>query len=167
MYRDIKVLVVDDDNALRNLLVQTLSRVHFRTRSAATVSEALGAIEDWEPSGLVLDLNLPNGNGRTVLDVWHKGGNPGPVLVISGYLKTGELNDMLDAAWNVLEKPFDPGLVERIVSRYAWVVRGQRCCEEVHVLKRRQRYLWIAIAALGGTQIFLPWIQNLISGGIP
>src|SRR5215471_4685415 len=57
------ILVVDDDPALRDLVVSVLSLGRFRTREAPTGEDALDAVRDERPSAVLLDVRLPGISG--------------------------------------------------------------------------------------------------------
>jgi len=158
MYRDITVMVVEDDHDVREMICRALATRHFGTLRADSVQAALDQMA--EADIMVLDLKLPDGDGRLLLDRWNRKLDIGPAVIVSAYVP--ERNALLCEAWNVVEKPFDVDMLIRIVERYSMVVRGTRCCQKVRALEKRMVLMWIAIAALGGTQFFLPLIQRLI-----
>jgi DNA-binding response OmpR family regulator len=62
-----RVLIVEDETALANVLTRNLRIRGVDVRSAGTVSEAMLSLgEDW-PDGLVLDINLPDDSGWELL----------------------------------------------------------------------------------------------------
>jgi DNA-binding response OmpR family regulator len=62
------VLVVEDDPVTRSFLLDNLSADGFRVAGASGAGEGLRAIEVRQPSLVVLDLMLEDGNGLTLLD---------------------------------------------------------------------------------------------------
>jgi DNA-binding response OmpR family regulator len=62
------VLVVEDDEATRSFLLDNLAADGFRVAGASGAGEGLRAIEVRQPSLVVLDLMLEDGNGLTLLD---------------------------------------------------------------------------------------------------
>jgi phosphoserine phosphatase RsbU/P len=79
------VFVVDDDPMTNRMVQGILSRAGFRTVTAFTAATALSGIREHHPDLVLLDVNLPDGNG---LDVCRQlQGQPGmvhtPVLFIS------------------------------------------------------------------------------------
>lgn len=159
---DVSILVVEDDRAIREMIRQSLERKRFRVLTADGVWQA---VEEFDAADiLTLDLNLPNGDGRNVLRQWIKLPGLKPSVVVSAYLVSGEEDSLLASAWNVLRKPFDIDLLADIVERYAYVVRGDRCCREIAKLKRMVLMQWIALAGLGGTQFVLPLLKAWIGG---
>lgn len=63
-----KVLVVEDDSATAEFLLDNLRADGFRAASAAGVAEGMRAIEVRQPDLLLLDLMLEDGNGLELLD---------------------------------------------------------------------------------------------------
>jgi PAS domain S-box-containing protein len=62
------VLVVDDEESVRRLVVETLSSEGFELREAADGEEALAAVAERKPDAIVLDLVMPKLDGFAVLE---------------------------------------------------------------------------------------------------
>jgi DNA-binding response OmpR family regulator len=62
-----KVLVVDDDHALADLLVIMLGLDGFRAEAAYSGSQALASVAQEVPAAVVLDIMMPDMDGFTVL----------------------------------------------------------------------------------------------------
>lgn len=65
------ILVVDDDNLIRNILRQHLETLNYRVIEAENGKEAIKAIETGEADGMFLDILMPESDGIEVL-VWLK-----------------------------------------------------------------------------------------------
>jgi len=61
-----RILVVDDENSISDLIATSLRFVGFDVRTAATGSEALTIAEEFKPHALILDVMLPDQNGFEV-----------------------------------------------------------------------------------------------------
>ena len=61
------VLIVDDDAALRDSLVDILRDEGYNPVSTGTCAEALAIARQNEPKAALLDLKLPDGSGTTLL----------------------------------------------------------------------------------------------------
>jgi two-component system alkaline phosphatase synthesis response regulator PhoP len=109
------ILVVDDDAKIVRLVRTYLERDGFRVVTAADGPTALDAIETHEPALVVLDLMLPELDGRAVIRaVRGDEGNVArtPILVLSARIAGLE-----DGADDYLPKPFSPAeLVLRVKS---------------------------------------------------
>ena len=61
-----RVLIVDDDSAFRDAIAHALTlRGYEVVGSAGTLTEARAALAALDPDAMVLDVNLPDGNGVT------------------------------------------------------------------------------------------------------
>ncbi len=58
-----RILVIDDEEVLRDVLETVLQRENFETLSAASGEEGLALLDDEEIDLIILDMMLP-GNGR-------------------------------------------------------------------------------------------------------
>jgi len=58
-----KVLIIDDDQSVRWTLAEALRRWGYASADAGTLSDGLAAFDSEQPSVILLDINLPDGNG--------------------------------------------------------------------------------------------------------
>lgn len=77
------ILVVEDDDAFRQALLETLAPVAKRIRQASRLSDALKECSAEQPDLVVLDLGLPDGDGATLLNAL-RAVTSVPVIVLSG-----------------------------------------------------------------------------------
>ena len=64
-----KILIVDDEADLREMVTSILAQDGFKTiRTAGTVAEALKICRDWEPDLAILDVMLPDGDGFSLFE---------------------------------------------------------------------------------------------------
>ena len=103
-----KVLVVDDDFELRSIVGFALRQGGFLVVEAGDCGAALAAVEEEQPALIVLDLNLPGGDGLTLLPgIRHR--TAAPVLVLSVRSAEEDVVRALDlGADDYLTKPFSP-----------------------------------------------------------
>ncbi len=79
-----RVLVVEDDEAVRGTLLLLLAHYEFVAHSAPTLAAARRLLATTDPDAVVLDLHLPDGHGVDLLEhVRSTAGRP-RVLVLSG-----------------------------------------------------------------------------------
>lgn len=62
------ILVVEDNSNLNRLFERKLTRTGYQTHSADSVREAINTLDKVTPHAIILDLELPDGNGTEVLD---------------------------------------------------------------------------------------------------
>mgnify|MGYP000205297508 FL=1 len=60
-----KILVVEDENALREVIVRSLEKERYVVESASSFREASLKINDYDYDCIVLDIMLPGGSGLT------------------------------------------------------------------------------------------------------
>jgi len=106
-----KVLVVDDDAEIVELIVDVLSRDgRFETKTASSGYEAGMATERFRPELILLDYMLPDVNGNVVCQTIRK--NPEfeniKIIIVSGVVKQDEIAQLLKSgAEDFIRKPFD------------------------------------------------------------
>jgi signal transduction histidine kinase/DNA-binding response OmpR family regulator/CHASE3 domain sensor protein len=101
------VLVVDDDESVRGLVVETLSGAGYATCEAGDGEEALAAVAEAAPDAIVLDLLMPGLDGFGVLERLQAGAKTRaiPVVVLTGHrLSPEERNTLQSRAVSLLEK---------------------------------------------------------------
>jgi cyclic di-GMP phosphodiesterase len=112
-----RVLVVDDDPALRLLLSATLAADEFDLREVASAEEASDTARFWRPSVILLDVTLPGMDGlafcRQVADDPAYGAPK--VVLLTGTDLTAE-EARAAGACALLRKPFSPLELVRIVD---------------------------------------------------
>ncbi|MDQ1556307.1 MAG: hypothetical protein QOI02_1309 [Actinomycetota bacterium] len=113
------VLVVDDDDALRRLVVETLGRDGSELREAASGTEALAMIAARQPDVVVLDLKMPGLDGFGVLDrlLERPETRDLPVVVLTGRdLSASERRFLSERSASILEKgKYSGGKLRRLV----------------------------------------------------
>jgi len=111
------LLIVDDDNLIRDTLHELLSGAH-ECHTADRAEQAL-AFLDVETYDVVLtDLSMPGLNGRELLRYVHAKHTNTPVIVISGDVDEGKANEMMNAgAFAYFAKPFNLDDIELAVIR--------------------------------------------------
>jgi DNA-binding response OmpR family regulator len=114
------ILVVDDDAKIVRLVRTYLERDGFSVVTAADGPAALDAIETHAPALVVLDLMLPELDGRAVIRAVRRDAEAGrtPIIVLSARSSTiDRIAGLEDGADDYLPKPFSPAeLVLRVKS---------------------------------------------------
>jgi two-component system, OmpR family, response regulator len=103
-----RILVVEDDLVLRDVMLRSLGDAGHRVDVAATATDArhLWRVQPFD--AVLLDLNLPDGSGLAVLREARARNDRTPVLVLTARNRTDERIAGLDAgADDYLGKPFD------------------------------------------------------------
>ncbi|HSR68314.1 MAG TPA: HDOD domain-containing protein [Acidobacteriota bacterium] len=102
-----KLLAVDDESAIRELLGQALSGENWHIDFAEDGARALHKLEQAEYDAVLLDLRMPKKAGLEVLEVLRESRPELPVIVISGVAHENEFQAAKEAgAFACLRKPF-------------------------------------------------------------
>lgn len=113
-----RVLVIDDDAALRSVFARVLTREGYVVQVAATAEEALGQVARERPDAILLDLKMPLINGVGFL--YRLRENPAnqdiPVALITGEsaLDEATVNDLLALSARVWHKPLSLDDLRRV-----------------------------------------------------
>lgn len=79
----VRVLVVDDEQMLTDLLSMALRMEGWEVRTASSGYEALDGVKDFDPDALVLDIMMPDLDGMSVLQRLRQQQNTVPVLFLT------------------------------------------------------------------------------------
>ena len=108
------VLVVEDDNPIRNLISTTLKTHNYKYFSASTGSEAIMIASTHNPDIILLDLGLPDIDGSDIIKQIRSWSNV-PIIVISARSEDSDKIEALDnGADDYLTKPFS---IEELLAR--------------------------------------------------
>jgi two-component system OmpR family response regulator len=77
------ILVVEDDDVLRGALARGLREEGFVVEAVVTGTEALERVESMSPDGLVIDIGLPDADGRDLCQALRARGIQTPVLFLT------------------------------------------------------------------------------------
>jgi two-component system, OmpR family, response regulator MprA len=103
-----RLLVVDDDRGLRDVLRRALTLSGYEVRLAENGSEALSEVAGSVQDAVVLDIGLPDIDGLEVCRLLRREGNRVPILMLTARDAVSDRIDGLDAgADDYLVKPFD------------------------------------------------------------
>lgn len=119
----VRVLVVEDDPALRAGLVRIVGRCCTEIMEAGSVGEARERLVETKPDLVLLDVRLPDGNGVELAE-YASTLRPKPTLIaISGHATTPEAFDLGQAGVaHFLPKPFTVAqLLETLEAASHWV----------------------------------------------
>lgn len=132
MSKQAKILVVDDEPAIRRLLSAGLTRVGYRVVEAGTARDALSAMQIDKPEAVLLDLGLPDRDGLELVPLLKAAG--ASVLVVSARDATEQKVTALDlGADDYVTKPFD---TEEVLARIRTALRHRLSAEaEMPVVK--------------------------------
>jgi signal transduction histidine kinase len=109
LFQEKRILVVDDDSDIRQLLVDRLQGEGFQIEAATNGHEALEALKVHTFDGVILDIGLPDMDGLEILQDFRKTHPDVPVIMITATeAEERAQTAMKHGATAYLLKPFDP-----------------------------------------------------------
>src|SRR5579884_693993 len=128
-YREIDILVIDDDHELADTLQDFLTGEGYTVATAYSAAAAVGFYDNNPQLALALtDLIMPDSTGLNVMEELHRRNPDLPVVIMTGF---GTIETAVEAikrgAEDYITKPFDREAVRKKVGRIM----------EVHRLRRR------------------------------
>lgn len=119
MTQSLRLLIVDDEPAIRRLLGAGLARAGYRVIEAGTAREAMTALQIDKPDAVLLDLGLPDRDGLELVPLIKATG--AALLVVSARDATDQKVTALDlGADDYVTKPFD---TEEVLARVRTALR--------------------------------------------
>ena len=102
------ILIVEDDTVIADAIGITSSQAGYHHVHTKTIEEALNELNHNHVDAVLLDINLPDGDGTRLTRLIRKSYLPAPILVISGNSRVDDRITALGAgADGYLTKPFD------------------------------------------------------------
>ncbi len=133
----LSLLIVEDDESLRDTLVEFFETYGYTARGAGTATEGRKLAAEHAPDVVLLDLKLPDANGVVALEALRADDPDVGVVLLTGHadVRTA-VRAMQKGASDVLEKPVDLEVLALAVVRAA--ERG-RMGRELAMLRQRAR----------------------------
>ena len=101
------LLIVEDEQSVANQLMQLLHKERYRCDVAYSYRDALSFIDEKQYDLILLDWNLPDGDGLSLLSLLREEGMVTPVLMLSANTKIDDRVTILDAGGDdYLCKPY-------------------------------------------------------------
>jgi two-component system alkaline phosphatase synthesis response regulator PhoP len=110
------VLIVDDDEQVREYVRANLEAEGYNVREAGNAEEGLLAVEESRPDLVLLDVMMPQVDGWEMLQqLQERHGEAVPVVMFSGKADAATADEVAErGARGFIGKPFDPGqLIEK------------------------------------------------------
>ena len=132
-----RVLVVDDEPAEREGLVQLIGRMGYEAEAADTGERALELVEKFHPAVVVTDFVLPGMDGLELLHQLKGLAQPPTVLLVTGHATIeAAVEAMRRGAYDFITKPLDAVRLEVLIQKAA--AHGA-LTNEVRLLRHRLR----------------------------
>lgn len=118
-----KILVVDDDPAIRNLILRFLSQKNYQMQSAHDGKTALALFEQFNPDLVILDVNLPDALGYNLCQEMQSRTDVFVLMLTSRADAADKDKGFKQGADDYITKPFD---LQELENRVAAILKRQR-----------------------------------------
>ena len=96
-----KIIIIDDDDLLRETLIEQFSlHDEFEVSEAAAAAEGIKALKAGHADLVILDVNLPDMDGREACKIIRRNGYKGPVIMLTAQSSEADTILGLDAGAN-------------------------------------------------------------------
>lgn len=121
-----KILIVEDDRDFAKILLDLSRENGFDCLCAGSGHDALMLADKYLPSAIILDLGLPDIDGKEVLKKLHENNNTKniPVHIISARDKS-EVNDILNSTIGYLLKPANKKSIRKVLKNIESVINSE------------------------------------------
>jgi two-component system, NtrC family, nitrogen regulation response regulator NtrX len=130
-----KILIIDDERAIRSVLKDILSNEGFTTEEAADGEDGLKKINNGSFDLILCDIKMPKVDGMELLQKLKETGNDTPIIMISGH---GNIETAVDAvkkgAFDYISKPPD---LNRLLITIRNALDRTSLVQETKLLKRK------------------------------
>ena len=154
------ILIVDDEDFVRDSLVDLLGSEGFRALAATNITEALEIVESLDVDAIATDLQMPGGDGLELLAKVRERGGTIPVVLLTG---VGTVTDAVAAikggAYDFIQKPVEP---EQFVLLMRRALEHRELVHEVDYLRHRVQDL-VGPRAMVGESEALAAVRDLIA----
>ena len=120
---DAKILVVDDEPAIRNLIHRFLAKQDYQMESAEDGKAALAIFEQFNPDLVILDVNLPDANGYDLCKEMQSRTGVFVLMLTSRTDEADKIRGFTTGADDYITKPFSLGELE---VRLGAILKRQR-----------------------------------------
>lgn len=114
-----RILVLDDETGIRNLLVRSCEKYGFICQGVARADSAIAELKQKDYNLLLVDLNLEEFDGVQAIRLIRKAGFSVPIIVLSGMIQPGILDELRPlGVINAIEKSFDSKALLDYITHY-------------------------------------------------
>jgi len=123
----VKILIVEDEAMMRNLLLKILESEGYKVTLASSAQEALDKLQQEKYDLMLSDVKMPGMNGFELLEKVKSQWNDMAVIVMTGYGDAYTVKEaLMKGADEYLSKPFKSHEVSLIVERAYWRLLSAR-----------------------------------------
>lgn len=128
-----KILIVDDEEKIRKILIRLLMDEDYAVRSVENGNRAIALVSSFRPDLIIMDQNMPGRNGIETMMIIKEKFPETTVIIVTAF---GEVTLAVDAikkgAYDYLEKPFDNDKLLLLIRR---ALEHRKLTSELKLLK--------------------------------
>jgi two-component system, NtrC family, response regulator AtoC len=132
--RNARVLILEDDDLLRQVTAERLEREGYSVVAAANLAEARAFLEKQTPDLAILDIKLPDGEGTELLEELTRSGDTVCVMMSAHATVQSAVGALRAGAVDYMEKPFS---FDRLSATIQGALERTRLRREVRALRER------------------------------
>jgi two-component system, NtrC family, response regulator AtoC len=132
--RNARVLILEDDDLLRQVTAERLEREGYSVVAAANLEEARAFLEKQTPDLAILDIKLPDGEGTELLEELTRSGDTVCVMMSAHATVQSAVGALRAGAVDYMEKPFS---FDRLSATIQGALERTRLRREVRALRER------------------------------
>lgn len=126
-HADVRILIVDNDQALANAMLESLEKVGYRCEVATSGPEGARRVEQEDFDIVISDLVMNDVDGMEVLSRAKQAHPESEVILVTGHASVPKaVEAMQQGAFNFLEKPITPNRLRAITDKAVEAVRLKR-----------------------------------------
>ncbi len=129
-----RILIVEDDDLLRQVTAERLEREGYVVTTAATVADGRAELEELTPDLALLDIKLPDGEGTELLAELTRTGDTVCVMMSAHGTVQSAVEALRAGAVDFLEKPFS---FDRLAATLQGALERTRLQREVRALREQ------------------------------
>ncbi|HEX6560259.1 MAG TPA: response regulator, partial [Longimicrobiales bacterium] len=152
-----RVLVLDDDDLLRSIITERLSRSGYAVTAATSVGQAHAEILRETPDVALLDVKLPDGEGTELLPELAESETPCVMMTAHGTVQSA-VAALKNGARDYLEKPFS---LEKLEATIAAALEVTSLRREVRSLRQQYATSGVVVGASPAMNEVLQLIEKI------
>jgi DNA-binding NtrC family response regulator len=154
-----KILVVDDQEFVREGLYETLSRAGYAVETCESGQAALLVLSEGDISVLITDLRMPEMSGIELLKKARMMDSSLPVIMVTAFATVeNAVEAMKEGAYDYIMKPFKADAIEIVVAK---ALEHRRLVEENEYLKMELQEKFSSENFVGGSQPMLTLFDKI------
>ena len=158
-----RLLIVEDDKLLNSTLVFNLSSFGYMIDSAMTKQEAENFYKKQDYDLIVLDINLPDGNGFDLcVEIKERRPDTAVIFLTANDMESDMLKGFELGADDYVTKPFPISVFRKKVAVVLERIKKQSCGDFYEDGKLRINFMEMAATLMGETVVFTPLEYRLL-----